>query len=142
MKKLFLILSLVFLLLGCKKEEPEPDLPQTLSEFLIGEWTCTRQMVQGHQADLTLTFTENNYTLYVNFGFAGPAPFTSSNKHYIVYEEINRIRMDYPYTPDSYLVEYNIAWTDLNQINMDWEPRPTNEKNLTSNFTMLNWKRK
>ncbi|HPI82697.1 MAG TPA: hypothetical protein PK122_05715, partial [Candidatus Paceibacterota bacterium] len=37
---------------------------------------------------------------------------------------------------------FDEVWTELNQANMSWTPRPTNERNLTSNPTILTRTRK
>lgn len=98
MKKLIFLLSIALLFASCEKEpEPEPE-PQTLIEFLEGEWTCNRQTVQGHQADLTLTFTEDNYTLFVDFAEHIIPNFTATNKGYQILNEDRRVRLDYPYS--------------------------------------------
>lgn len=141
MKNLLLLVLTIILLSGCEKEpEPEPE-PQTLQEFIIGEWYCNRQMVQNHQADLTITFTEDTYILSVDFSEAIVIDFTRNALSYQIIED-KKIRIQYPYSFDSYLVEYDVAWTELNAANMSWTPRPTNEKNLTNNPTILTWTRK
>jgi hypothetical protein len=118
----------------CKKE-PAPD-PE-LSDFLIGNWSCGRQMVQSEQADVTITFTSTSYILTVDFTGSFP-DFTSSPKTYQVFEDTDRIKLDYPYSGESFEMAYTVSW-EAGEDNMTWTPRPDNEKNITSNPVTLYW---
>lgn len=141
MKKL-IFLFFVFLLftVSCEKEpEPEPEI--TLKEILTGDftWDCSRQMIQGLQGDLSLKFTEDYYVLKVEFNSLFHPDFTSNQKNYTVFEETKKIKLDYPYNNNTYLIEYEIVWNEASPNVMTWMPCPENEKNLTDLPISLTW---
>ena len=139
MKKIITLFAILLMIsIGCKPE-PEPEPPQTLAEFVIGSWVCTRQTVQTHQADLYLTITEQNYTLRADFSSSSIPDFLSSFKDYQITEQTNRIQIDYPYSTASYTVVYEITWEEGKPTNMKWVPLPTNQKNITSDPISLYW---
>ncbi|MFO7621355.1 MAG: hypothetical protein R6W81_08830 [Bacteroidales bacterium] len=136
MKKILFFVTAVFLILAtdCKKaSDPEP----TLADFIVGDWFCSRQMVQTEQADLTIKFTETNYILTVDFSGSFP-DFTTASKGYQIFEESDRIKLDYPYSSESFEMAYTVSW-EAGKDNMTWTPRPDNEKNITSNPIALYW---
>jgi len=140
MKKLIFLffVALLFFSVGCEKDpEPEPEI--TLKEVLVCDywWSCSRQMVQSEQANLSIRFYEDYYRILVDFG--GIPDFTSNQKTYTIFEDTKKIRLEYPYNSTSYLMEYEIVWNEASPNVMTWMPCPENEANLTSNSVSLTW---
>ena len=136
MKNLLFFVTAAFLALttDCKKTT---DQEPSLTDFVVGDWFCSRQMVQTEQADLTIEFTGTNYVLSVDFSGSFP-DFTSTSKGYQVFEENDRIKLDYPYSSESFEMVYTVSWEAGKNV-MTWTPRPDNERNITSNPATLYW---